>query len=72
MSNKKIAEVRINDHYGIVQIKMNKGPNHTLEGDEATRFISMRDAYIMDNNSKTEANMLAANDYISGRMQHAV
>jgi len=48
---------------------MNKGPNHILEGDKAIRFNQMRDAYMCDNNSHSEASLLAANDYIEGRLK---
>ena len=66
MSKSKVAEVRTNSKSGIVQIKMNKGPNHILEGEKALRFNNMRDAYMCDNNSHSEASLLAANDYIEG------
>ncbi len=42
----KIAEIRVNDKTGIVQIKMNRGPNHILEGEKSIHFIQLRDAYI--------------------------
>ena len=58
----------MNSKLGIVQIKMNKGPNHILEGEKALRFNNMRDAYMSDNNSHSEASLLAANDYIEGRI----
>lgn len=66
MSKSKVAEVCSNLKSGIVQIKMNKGPNHILEGEKALRFNNMRDAYMCDNNSHSEASLLAANDYLSG------
>ena len=65
---KKIAEIRINGKAGIVQIKMNQGPNHTLKGEEAVRFEKRRNAYMCDNNSHSEANLLAATDFIEGRL----
>ena len=65
---KKIAEICINSKAGIVQIKMNKGPNHTLKGEKAVRFEQRRNAYICDNNSHSEASLLAANDFLEGRL----
>ena len=65
---KKIAEVRINTKSGIVQIKMNQGPNHTLKGEQAVRFEQKRNEYIGQRVGQSEANHLAANDFIQGRL----
>ena len=65
---KKIAEIRIKGKVRIVQIKMNQGPNHTLKGEEAVRFEQKRNAYLCDNNSHSEASLLAATDFIEGRL----
>lgn len=64
----KIAEVRINKKAGIVQIKMSKGPNHVLEGQLAVSFEKMRNAYMCDGSSHSEAALLVAKDYIAGRL----
>lgn len=64
----KIAEVRINKKAGIVQIKMNKGPNHVLDGKLVDSFEKMRNAYMCDGNSHSEAALLVAKDYIAGRL----
>lgn len=68
MSKAKVAEVRVNKKLGIVQIKMNKGPNHILEGEVAVRFEKMRNAYICDNNSHSVASYMAAQDFLAGRI----
>ncbi len=65
---KKIAEIRINGKAGIVQIKMNQGPNHTLKGEKAVRFEQKRNQYITQHVGKSEADHLAATDYIEGRL----
>lgn len=62
----KIAEIRVNDKTGIVQIKMNRGPNHILEGEKSIHFIQLRDAYISDNNSHSVASLLAARNILDG------
>lgn len=69
MSKAKIAEVRDNSKTGIVQIKMNRGPNHILEGATAVSFEKMRDAYMCDGNSHSEASYMAAQDYLAGRIK---
>jgi hypothetical protein len=66
MSKAKIAEIRTNPKTGIVQIKMNRGPNHILEGEKAVRFEQLRNAYMCDNNSHSEASLLAARNIIEG------
>ncbi len=65
---KKIAEVRCNVKSKIVQIKMNQGPNHTLKGEEAVRFEQKWNQYIAQHVGKSEANHLAANDFLEGRL----
>lgn len=65
---KKIAEIRINGKAGIVQIKMNQGPNHTLKGEDAVRFEKKRNQYIAQHVGKSEADHLAATDFIEGRL----
>lgn len=62
----KIAEIRTNPKTGIVQIKMNYGPNHILEGEKAVRFEQLRNAYICDNNSHSVASLLAARNILDG------
>lgn len=69
MSKAKIAEVRANSKTGIVQIKMNRGSNHILEGATAVSFEKMRDAYMCDGNSHSEASHMAARDYLDGRIK---
>ena len=69
MSKAKIAEVRANPKTGIVQIKMNRGPNHILEGATAVSFEKMRNAYMCDGNLHSEASHLAAKDYLDGRIK---
>ena len=69
MSKSKVAEVRANSKTGIVLIKMNKGPNHILEGEKALRFNNMRGAYMCDGNSHSEASYMAAQDYLAGRIK---
>ena len=65
---KKIAEVRLNSKSGIVQIKMNRGGNHTLKDEKAVRFEQHRNSYIANHIGESEANFLAATDYIEGRL----
>ena len=65
---KKIAEIRINGKAGIVQIKMNQGSNHTLKGKEAVRFEQKRNQYIAQHVGKSEADHLAATDFIEGKL----
>ena len=69
MSKIKLAAVRVNGKEQIVQIKMNRGPNYTLKGDMATKFKGRRDAYVQDGNSLPDSDVLAANDYLEGRLQ---
>ena len=69
MSKIKLAAVRVNGKEQIVQIKVNRGPNYTLKGDMATKFKARRDAYIQDKYSISESDVLAANDYLEGRLQ---
>lgn len=69
MSKAKIAEIRVNKKTGIVQIKMNRGPNHILEGAKAVSFEKMRNAYMCDGNSHSEASHMAAQDFLAGRIQ---
>ncbi len=66
LSKRKIAEIRTNPKTGIVQIKMNRGPNHILEGEKAVHFEQLRNAYMCDNNSHSEASLLAARNIIEG------
>ena len=66
MNKIKIAEIRTNSKTGIVQIKMNYGPNHILEGEKAVRFEQLRNAYICDNNSHSVASLLAARNILDG------
>lgn len=68
MSKLKVAEVRINKKTGIIQIKMNKGPNHILEGKDAVSFEQKRNFYINNHNSHSIASLLAANDYFEGNL----
>ena len=65
---KKIAEVRLNPKAGLVQIKMNRGGNHTLKGEKAVRFEQHRNNYIANHIGESEANFLAATDYVEGRL----
>ena len=46
MAAAKIAEVRHNKKLSIVQIKMNKGPNHTLRDAQVKRFLEIREEYL--------------------------
>jgi len=64
----KIAEVKINVKNRLVQIKMNKGPNHTLEGEMFDKFVCRQAAYMCDNNRHSEACRLAADDYLRGEL----
>lgn len=68
LSKLKIAEIRINSKSGIVQIKMNRGPNHIIEGVLAVKFERLRNAYMCDGNSHSVANLLAGKDYLEGRL----
>ena len=65
---KKIAEVRLNSKAGLVQIKMNRGGNHTLKGEKAVLFEQHRNSYIANHIGESEANFLAATDYVEGRL----
>lgn len=65
----KIAEVRINKKTGIVQIKMNKGPNHVLKDAEAKKFEARRNEHLLLRcEDEPVANLIAAEDYIAGRL----
>jgi hypothetical protein len=66
----KIAEVRVNKKANLVQIKMNKGANHVLKDDKATRFINRsNEHYLLRVDNESLANLMAAEDYIAGRLQ---
>ena len=59
----------MNSKSGIVQIKMNRGPNHILKGDEAKKFESRRNEHFpLRVDDESVANLMAANDYIEGRI----
>ena len=64
MAAAKISEVRHNKKLGIVQIKMNKGPNHTLRFDAAERFVQLREDFLNAGGGQHFADMYAANTYI--------
>lgn len=68
MSKSKVAEVRTNLKSGIVQIKMNKEPNHILEGKDAVSFKQRRNFYINNHNSHSISSLLAAQDYFEGKL----
>jgi len=68
LSKAKVAEIRTNIKTGIIQVKMNRGPNHILEGEIAVKFEQRRKAYMCDNNSHSVANLLTANDFLEGRL----
>lgn len=63
----KIAEVKINVKNRLVQIKMNKGPNHVLEGEVFDKFVRRQAAY-MNDLTHSEACLYAANDYLRGAL----
>lgn len=68
---KKIAEVRMLPKTGpteIVHIKMNRGGNFTLRDSDMSKFVSRQAAYMCDGNSHSEASLLAANDFLEGRL----
>jgi len=60
----KIAEVRINKKAGIVQIKMNKGPNHVVKGEYALGFQARRNYHMTEGMNISDANMQTASEYI--------
>ena len=64
MAKIKLATVRVNAKEKIVQIKMNRGPNHTLKGDQAVAFIARRDALVKENQSISASDVLAAREYL--------
>lgn len=68
MAKIKLAAVRVKEKELTVQIKMNRGPNHTLRGERAQVFIDRRNAYRQDNNSIPDSDVMAANDFLNQRL----
>lgn len=67
MGTKKIKAVRINTDAKLVQIKTNRGPNHTLDGEQFEKFVAVVNEYMArDNVSKDIAMAYAAQDYLEG------
>ena len=66
MAAAKIAEVRHNEKLNIVQIKMNKGPNHTLRDAQVKRFLELREEYINAGGGAHFADMYAATTFLKG------
>ena len=66
MAAAKISEVRHNKKLNIVQIKMNKGPNHTLRDAQVKRFLELREEYINDSGGAHFADMYAAKTFLNG------
>jgi hypothetical protein len=65
----KIAEVRINVKNRLIQIKMNKGPNHKIEGDLFTKFIDLKDQLMSSGYNHSKACYEAALKYIEGSLK---
>ncbi len=65
MAAAKISEVRHNKKLSIVQIKMNKGPNHTLRDAQVKRFLELREEYLSDGGAHF-ADMYAAKTFLNG------
>jgi hypothetical protein len=63
----KIAEVKINRKTELIQIKMNKGPNYTVEREKFDQFIERVEFY-MDSCQHSEACRRTAGDYINGEL----
>ena len=64
MAAAKIAEVRHNKKLSIVQIKMNKGPNHTLRDVQVKRFLELREEYLNAGGGAHFADMYAATTFL--------
>ena len=64
MAKIKLATVRVNAKEKIVQIKMNRGSNHTLKGEAATTFIARRDELVKENQTISASDVLAAREYL--------
>ena len=65
MAAAKIAEVRHNKKLSIVQIKMNKGPNHILRDAQVKRFLELREEYLNAGGAHF-ADMYAAKTFLNG------
>ena len=66
MAAAKIAEVRHNKKLNIVQIKMNKGPNHILRDAQVKRFLELREEYLNAGGGAHFADMYAAKTFLNG------
>lgn len=65
MSHSKVSAIRYNAKLGLVQIKVNHGPNHILTGEDAKRFIKHRESLMLEGKSPSEANALAAAEFLN-------
>ena len=66
MAAAKISEVRHNKKLSIVQIKMNKGPNHTLRDAQVKQFLEIREEYLNAGGGAHFADMYAAKTFLNG------
>ena len=66
MSAPKVAEVRCNTRNRLVQIKMNRGPNHILRGEQVSKFEAIRDEFLNAGGEREFADLYAANTYLKG------
>lgn len=49
-----------------MQIKMNKGPNHTLRDAQVKRFLELREEYLNAGGGAHFADMYAAKTFLNG------
>ena len=66
MAAAKISEVRHNKKLAMIHIKMNRGPNHILRGEQVSKFEALRDEFLNNGGERKFADLYAANSYLKG------
>ena len=65
MAAAKISEVRHNKKLAMIHIKMNRGPNHTLIGEDYNLFMKHKEAFLNAGGAHF-ADMYAAKTFLKG------
>ena len=66
MAAAKIAKVRHNKKLSMIHIKMNKGPNHTLIGEDYNIFMRHKQNFLSVGGGANFADMYAATTFLNG------
>ena len=66
MAAAKISEVRHNKKLPMIHIKMNRGPNHTLIGEDYNLFMKHKEAFLNAGGGAHFADMYAAKTFLNG------